>query len=504
MSHNPGPIVEFYYDISCPYAYIASTKISSLASRTSAHIIWRPVLLGAIYRATLAPQGAGGSASDIFNSTKKSITSRALQRTITRHGIPFRQPKFHPQKTTAALRLVYFVRESWRERLTRELFRLYWVENVEGVGRKEVLRRAVERCEFDGRGDGDDDGDGEEVKRVLKAIEDGSFEGEEQRRQLEISTDLAVQRGAPGVPSFWIPEEIWRDSASTTNPTGESRKGRLYWGQDRMHFVEAVLLGLNNTSQERQSGDTTTFDQALGWTQLASLHRRFNNSSNSSNNNNNSRRNLTIDMKPFLLGILFREIGAPNVPMQAMSEQKRKYMQRDHGDWVRWWNAVSLQEGREELDGKIEFQWPENFPIRTTNLLRAVLVEERLCGVLYRACWERNLNMSDDKVLKQVIAEAGFDADAILQAANEEKIKQELRLRTQEAKDAGICGVPTYRVFRRKLGQGESDWKQFGDLVWGQDEIAVVEDLIAGWDGTTTTTTTSGVENSSSSSHSKL
>lgn len=327
---------------------------------------------------------------------------------------------------------MYFVQEGWRERLTRELFRLYWVENVEGVGRKEVLRRAVERCGFDGRGDGDGDGDGEEVKRVLKAIEDGSFEGEEQRRQLEISTDLAVQRGAPGVPSFWIPEEIWRDPATTTNPTGESRKGRLYWGQDRMHFVEAVLLGLNN-SQERQSGDTTTFDQAvasslttttnnntslrslitprcasptlpisprqedqeeeiklefwhdfsspwayLGWTQLASLHRRFNSNSSS----NNSRRTLTIDMKPFLLGILFREIGAPNVPMQAMSEQKRKYMQRDHGDWVRWWNAVSLQEGSEELDGKIEFQWPENFPIRTTNLLRAVLVEERLCGVL--------------------------------------------------------------------------------------------------------------------------
>lgn len=311
---------------------------------------------------------------------------------------------------------------------------------MEGVGRKEVLRRAVERCEFDGRGDGDDDdGDGEEVKRVLKAIEDGSFEGEEQRRQLEISTGLAVQRGAPGVPSFWIPEEIWKDPATTTtNPTGEIRKGRLYWGQDRMHFVEAVLLGLNNTSQERQSGDTTTFDQAvasslttttnnntslrslitprcasptfpisprqedqeeeiklefwhdfsspwayLGWTQLASLHRRFNNSSSRSNSsNNNSLQNFTIDMKPFLLGILFREIGAPNVPMQAMSEQKRKYMQRDHGDWVRWWNAVSLQEGREGSDGKIGFQWPENFPIRTTNLLRAVLVEERLCGVL--------------------------------------------------------------------------------------------------------------------------
>lgn len=90
--------------------------------------------------------------------------------------------------------------------------------------------------------------------------------------------------------------------------------------------------------------------------------------------------------------------------------------------------------------------------------------------------------MSSDEVLAQVIIEAGHDAKAVLSKANSDEIKKSLRARTAEAKEAGLCGVPTYRVFRRKAGSGD-EWRQTGDLVWGQDELAVVQDLIAGWDG---------------------
>ncbi|KAF2214389.1 hypothetical protein CERZMDRAFT_37374 [Cercospora zeae-maydis SCOH1-5] len=476
MPQSSGHVVEFHYDISCPFAYIASTKIEALPARTGAKIIWRPVLLGAIYRATNAPQGAAGSASDVFNPTKKAVSGRAFQRTIARHGIPHKQPDRHPQKTTAALRLLYFVSDQYRPKLTHELFKLYWVDNAP-VGDKASLKRAVERCQFPA---------GKETDRVLAAIDDGSIEGAEQKQQLETSTDLAVKRGAPGVPSFWVPEE--------------QHKGRLYWGQDRMQFVEAVLLALNEGKDGDSLSNITTplrsliprcvrgtipkdqevklefwYDFSspwafLGFTQLASLKRQFG-------------HRLQIEMKPFLLGILFREIGAPNLPMAAMSEQKRNYSRLDHGDWVRWWNAVNVQEGKPNKS--IDFHWADVFPIRTPTLLKAVLVEPKLCDALYRACWERNLNMSDDQVLMQVIQEAGYDATAILKEAHSEKIKQELRARTKEAKDAGICGVPTYKVFHKKLGSPASTWKQSGDLVWGQDEIAVVEDLIAGWDSST-------------------
>ncbi|CAK1359127.1 hypothetical protein CB0940_05386 [Cercospora beticola] len=483
MSRSSGHVVEFHYDISCPFAYIASTKVEALAARTGAKIIWRPVLLGAIYRATNAPQGAAGSASDVFNATKKAVSGRAFQRTIIRHGIPHKQPDRHPQKTTAALRLLYFVNEQYRPKLTHELFKLYWVDNAP-VADKASLKRAVERCQFSGT----------ETTRILAAIEDGSIEGAEQRQQLEASTDLAVKRGTPGVPGFWVPEEVWTDS------NGKQHKGRLYWGQDRMQFVEAVLLALNEgkdgnslskiakplrsltprcvrgmipKDQEVKLEFWYDFSSPwafLGWTQLASLKRQFGD-------------RLQIEMKPFLLGILFREIGAPNLPMAAISEQKRNYSKLDHGDSVRWWNAINVQEGKP--DKNIDFYWADQFPIRTPTVLKAVLVEPKLCDVLYRACWERNLNMSDDKVLREVMQEAGYDAAKILAEANSDKIKQDLRARTKEAKDVGICGVPTYRVFHKKLGSAASTWQQSGDLVWGQDELAVVEDLIAGWDSET-------------------
>lgn len=165
--------------------------------------------------------------------------------------------------------------------------------------------------------------------------------------------------------------------------------------------------------------------------------------------------------------------------MLAISETKRAYSSWDHVCWTRWWNAINTQEGKP--DKNIDFYWADVFPIRTPTVLRAVLAEPRLDGALYRACWEKNLNMSDDNVLKQAISDAGFNGDQVLAKANSPEVKAELRNCTKQAVETGVCGVPTYRVFRRR--KGEKEWKQHGDLVWGQDEITTVEDYIAGWDG---------------------
>jgi 2-hydroxychromene-2-carboxylate isomerase len=75
--------------------------------------------------------------------------------------------------------------------------------------------------------------------------------------------------------------------------------------------------------------------------------------------------------------------------------------------------------------------------------------------------------------------EAGYNGADLITRANAPAIKAKLRALTAEAKDLGLCGVPTYRVLRQQQGGGE--FKPVGGLVWGQDEINVVEDLIAGW-----------------------
>lgn len=353
-------------------------RIEALASRTNAQLIWRPVLLGAIYRATSAPQGAAGSASDVYNSTKKAVTSRAFQRSIKRHGIPHHEPPKHPVKTTAALRLLYFVAEADRPELTAALFRAYWVDG-KNVGDKSTLIQAVREARVSN------------LQEVLKGIDDGSFEGREQRQKLESATNDAVQRGSPGVPGFWIPEEKWTDK------TGNRQQGRLYWGQDRMHFVEAVLIALNegrtgddisrisrplrsllprSTRSGIRDGEEVKLEfwydfsspwAFLGWTQLQSLQRRYG-------------KNLLIELKPFLLGVLFREIGAPNTPGQSVSLQKQKYNDLDHGDWVRFWNAVNIQDGKP--DENIHFYWADKFPIRTPTVLRVSMVKPELVPVL--------------------------------------------------------------------------------------------------------------------------
>jgi 2-hydroxychromene-2-carboxylate isomerase len=203
---------------------------------------------------------------------------------------------------------LYFVGEEERRVLSEWLYRAYWVQGRD-VSETSVLIDVVRRSGI------------KDAEGVVKAIEDGRIEGEKQRKELEVATDDAVRRGAFGVPGFWVGDEVWVDQ------TGNERRGRLYWGQDRMQFVEAVLMALKKGGGTRRwskikkplqsliprciptgaqriaEGEEVKMEfwydfsspwAFLGWTQLARLQRLF-----------GSR--LKIEMKPFLLGILFRE-----------------------------------------------------------------------------------------------------------------------------------------------------------------------------------------------------
>ncbi|KAH7119068.1 DSBA-like thioredoxin domain-containing protein [Dendryphion nanum] len=460
-----SPVLEFSYDISCPFAYIASTRIEQLAHRTGAQLIWRPVLLGAIYRETSAPQGAAGSASDVFNPTKKAVTARSMQRTIRRYQIAYNPPPQHPRKTVNALRLLHYVPYDDRPTLSKAFFKAYWVDGRDVSDSAELL--AIAR---------------ESGIRSADTLSEATFDDPEARKALGVATADAIDRGAFGVPGFWIPNEVWSDFS------GEIHRGRFYWGQDRMHFVEASLLALKHgeisavpalrsllprcIASNRPGGpvkmefwyDFSSPWGFLGWTQLDRLQRTFGG-------------NLVIEMKPFLLGALFREIGAPNLPMAAVSAQKAAWTRYDHHDWTRFWNAVNKQEG--SPDRHIEFEWAEEFPIRTPTVLRCALVNPSTVPLLYRACWEKNAKVADESVLEEVLKKGGYDGADLIKKASDPAIKDKLRQLTAEAKAAGICGVPSYRVFRPTDG---GDWKNVGGIVWGQDEMSVVEDLIAGWD----------------------
>ncbi|OAP55984.1 hypothetical protein AYL99_10136 [Fonsecaea erecta] len=460
MARAARPTLQFYYDSSLPGG---ANSVEALARRTEADLIWTPVLLGAIYRETAAPQGAGGSASDVFNPTKKRLTARATRRTLQRTGVELNWPSVHPRSPVLALRLLHAVPTADRPALSHALFRAYWVDDRD-ITSKDVLLDVARRSGASG-------------------LSEAVFDDKNAQDALRAATAEIIARGAPGVPAFWVAGEKWVDE------NGTAQQGRLYWGQDRMHFVEASLLALRRGCDYAQVPNLPAlqprcapgpavgqkkvefwFDFSspwgfLGWTQLDRLRRQFG-------------PDVEIVMKPFLLGALFKAVGAPNVPMEAVSQAKRDYMRKDLGDWVRHWNGVNEQRGAH--DKPVQFRWPSRFPLRTPTALRCAIVDPFLTPLLFRACWERDVNVSDDKVLAEYLTTAGCDGAGLLKKASSQAVKDALRNNTQAAVDAGICGVPSYRVFEKTHAGWVSDGVE-GGVIWGQDELVVVEDLVAGW-----------------------
>lgn len=275
------------------------TSVEALAARVNADLIWTPVLLGAIYRLTAAPQGAAGSASDVFNSAKKAISSASFARTLKRYQIPYNPSSTHLRKTTAALRLIHHVPNAERAQLTKALYKAYWID-AEDVTDNKVLLDIAKRSGIPS----------------ARAMTLDVFGDARDRKTLEQATDQAIAWGSPGVPGFWIEDEIWTDAQ------GAQHKGQLYWGQDRMLFVEAVLRGLATGRPFDQVPNISSLHPRcvrgvpdgltkpkvklefwwdfsspwafLGWTQLPRLKKMFG-------------ERLEVEMKPILLGALFRE-----------------------------------------------------------------------------------------------------------------------------------------------------------------------------------------------------
>lgn len=219
-----------------------------------------------------------------------------MQRTLRRYQIAYNPPPQHPRKTVNALRLLYAVDGEERRVLTKRLYQAYWVDGRDVSNDDELLKIVSESGINSGA-------------RITKE----TFGDARARRELEKATEEAIERGAFGVPGFWVQQETWTDF------NGDQMEGRYYWGQDRMHFVEAALLAIKNDgdwskvdglgnlmprciSQNRVKGavkvefwyDFSSPWAFLGWTQLERLKQTFG-------------PDLEIVMKPFLLGILFRE-----------------------------------------------------------------------------------------------------------------------------------------------------------------------------------------------------
>lgn len=187
----PEPI-EFYFDFSSPYGYLAAEQIDDLAARHGRTVDWRPMLLGAVFKDT-------GSQPLLNIPLKGDYARHDLARSARLIGVPFVIPESFPFMSVAAARAYYWLRGQNPEKavtLAKALFR-----EAFGKGRDIASPKAVVRvCEELGI-------DGEAVAAALK---DPAI-----KQRLREEVDAAIAKGVFGSPLMIV-------------------DGEVFWGHDRL------------------------------------------------------------------------------------------------------------------------------------------------------------------------------------------------------------------------------------------------------------------------------
>ena len=130
--------IDFYFDFSSPYGYLASTKIDALAAKHGRSVTWRPMLLGVAFKAT-------GGAPLPSIPLKGEYAKRDFLRSARFYGIPYSPPEPFPVSTVAACRAFYSLGDTVaRHKLARALFNAYFVDNLNIGEPSNVLKLASE------------------------------------------------------------------------------------------------------------------------------------------------------------------------------------------------------------------------------------------------------------------------------------------------------------------------------------------------------------------------
>jgi 2-hydroxychromene-2-carboxylate isomerase len=188
-------VLHFWFDYSCPYAYLASTQVAPLAARTGAELVYEPMLLGGVFRAVGTPQRLFAELSP----AKATHNALDLQRWAELFGVPLTMPAAHPLRTVEALRATLLA--GIDPRVVDGFYRAYWVEG-RGPSEEATMRDVL-------------GGAGHDAGAILARL--GEAKDDLRRR-----TDQAIALGIFGAPAFVV-------------------GGELFWGQDRIEFVEKAL-----------------------------------------------------------------------------------------------------------------------------------------------------------------------------------------------------------------------------------------------------------------------
>ncbi len=117
------------------------------------------------------------------------------------------------------------------------------------------------------------------------------------------------------------------------------------------------------------------------------------------------------------------------------------------------------------------FAMNPKFPFNSVTLQRLLIAldgqeRNRLIDTLLPPIWEQGLDVGDPQAVGSVLAEAGFDAEALFAKTQDPAIKQALIDNTDNAVERGAFGIPTFFVGK--------------EMFFGKERLEQIEEELAG------------------------
>lgn len=191
--------IEFYFDVGSPYSYIGFYRIQQIAAQYQAAIIWKPLLLGGVFKAT-------GNSSPMTVPAKARYSMMDLQRWSKLWQIPVQMNPHFPINTLQLMRLLTAVQLYQPEHFLKTAAGIFdaMFGQPRNLNDLQVLMQLIQDI-------------GLEASQVQAWLDDDKV-----KAALKEVTEEAVERGVFGAPSWFVGNE-------------------LFWGVDHLHFVEAAL-----------------------------------------------------------------------------------------------------------------------------------------------------------------------------------------------------------------------------------------------------------------------
>ncbi|RYF83710.1 MAG: 2-hydroxychromene-2-carboxylate isomerase [Comamonadaceae bacterium] len=191
--------LEFFFDVGSSAAYLAWTQLPKLRAETGAQIVYKPMLLGAVFQAI-------GNRSPAEVKAKGDYMLEDFGRYAQRYGVRFAFNPHFPINTLLLMRGATALLMKQPERFEAycdAVFQAMWVDGV-NMGDPALVGAVLHKAGID-------------AQALLAMTAEP-----EVKEQLKTVTTEAVARGVFGAPTFFIGDQ-------------------MFWGQDRLDFVREAL-----------------------------------------------------------------------------------------------------------------------------------------------------------------------------------------------------------------------------------------------------------------------